>query len=295
MHPRVSPARPHELRSALERVFARRSAVERDRLVDRGVALFAPNSPDAALFVTRDASERVTGAVLAQALPGALGVVWPPSADAPGADALAVAVREWCRDRGVKVCQAFALPDERPYMVPLERAGFRHTTQVAFLERPTSFARDRLAPGDWVDGVFYVPAFRERFIATLLATHEGSLDCPELNGTRTAGELAAGFEFPDRSSTWHFLAERNRRPAGVVLLEPDPDAPRVELAYLGVVPGARGTGLSDRLVRKLLSEAAILEWTVTLSVDVRNAPALRLYCRHGFTETERRDVFLVHL
>jgi mycothiol synthase len=294
MHPRVSPARPHELRPALARVFRRRSEVERDRLVDRGLALFAPNGQDAAvLFVTRDASERVCGAALAQALPGALGVAWPPSADTPEAEgALAVAVREWFRGRGVKVCQAFARLEERPDVAPLERAGFRYTTQVALLQRETTYARDRLPPTDRVDGKFYHPAFREPFVTTLLATHEGTLDCPELNGTRTPEELAAGFEFPAQASRWHFLAERTGRPAGVVLLEPDAENRSLELAYLGVVPGARGTGLGDRLVRWVLSEAAQLEWAVTLSVDVRNIPALRLYHRHGFVETERRDVFL---
>jgi ribosomal protein S18 acetylase RimI-like enzyme len=66
-----------------------------------------------------------------------------------------------------------------------------------------------------------------------------------------------------------------------------------ELAYLGLVPAARGRGLGRPLVRFALgrAEAAAAEW-VTLSADVRNDPALKLYRAHGFREYDRQHVYL---
>ena len=70
----------------------------------------------------------------------------------------------------------------------------------------------------------------------------------------------------------------------------------VELAYLGVVPSARGRGLGRELMAFALSEAAHRgASSVTVSVDSRNELALRLYQRGGFVEMDRREVWLAHL
>src|SRR5262249_25676360 len=153
------------------------------------------------------------------------------------------------------VCQVFASAAERAAMAPLERFGFRHTTQLVSMRHEVDHRADHFRPGDWVGGTHYHPAIREEFTSTLLATYTGTLDCPELNGSRTTDELVAGFELPDapRTPPWQFLAEDEGRPVGVLVTNPDDGV--LEITYLGVVPSCRGRGYGDRLVRRVQFDA----------------------------------------
>ena len=278
----VSPAAPHELLPACRLLFAATHAEHsRDRLLADGRA--------SALFVARDAGGRLHAAALVEALPGAMGVAWAPRGDSRDAiDAVTVAACAWLRERRVKVCQAFAAASEREEMAPLERSGFRHATQLVFLRgdlppeceptRRLSFATAR-------------PPFSEEFAATLLATHAGTLDCPELNATRTPAEVLAGFA-ASPAVEWH-LASLSGERVGVVVLEYDPDRGAADLTYLGVVPAARGRKLGAELLRFVVADASRAGVPVlTVSVDARNAPATKLYARHGFAEYDRREVWL---
>jgi ribosomal protein S18 acetylase RimI-like enzyme len=136
--------------------------------------------------------------------------------------------------------------------------------------------------------------FTSRLTATLLETYEGTLDCPELNGTRTSAELV-----PETAQAGeHYLAydpTRPDNPVGVVSLAVGAEPGAVDLSYVGVVPSARGRGYGSALVAFAIAEAARHRaGAVIVSVDARNGPALRLYRRHGFVETERRGVWLLH-
>ena len=222
-------------------------------------------------------------------LPGALGVAWAPQGDsAEAVDAVTVAACAWLRERGVKVCQAFATAEERDEMAPLERSGFRHVTQLVFLKCDLPSECDRhgflaFAP--------VRPPFPEEFATTLLTTHAGTLDCPELNATRTPAEVLAGFTASPEVQ-WR-LASSSGEPVGVVVFEYDADQAAADLTYLGVVPAARGRKFGAELLKFVVAEASRAGVPVlTVSVDVRNAPATKLYARHGFAEYDRREVWL---
>jgi ribosomal protein S18 acetylase RimI-like enzyme len=176
-------------------------------------------------------------------------------------------------------------------MAPLERAGFRHVTQLVFMRRavgPEAPHESRLP----ITFVPELPPFREEFRKALLATHEGTLDCPELNGSRTPEELLAGFV----QSGAHYTAFdliTSETPIGVVTLTGGEEPGTVELAYLGLIPATRGRGHGSSLLAFALAEAdRSRAAALTLSVDARNEPALRLYRRHCFAETDRREVWL---
>src|SRR5688500_3095543 len=102
----VSRAAPHELLPACRLLFAEgRAEHSRDRILSA--------AHTSGVFVARDANGRLHAAALVQALPGALGVAWPPRGDSRAAvDAATAAACEWLRGRGVKVCQAFAAASE---------------------------------------------------------------------------------------------------------------------------------------------------------------------------------------
>ena len=288
----VVPAAPHELLPALRLVFARQA----DRDLRAEQCLNSLTAEDwAGVFVARDGGGELCGAILAQAMPGALGVVWPPRAEARGIeDALVLTACAWLRSRGVKVGQSFASADELPDFAPLERNGFARVTQLAFMSREvkpstdsTSDLPDPLSVHAWGPDA-------EGFAAMLLASYEGSRDCPELTGKRTSAELLASHALTAAGRFIHrVLVSDGGEPVGVLLTDAGAEPDTIELSYLGVVPSARGRGLGRQLVQLALRVAAgDGARAMTLSVDAHNEPALRLYREAGFAETERCEVFL---
>jgi ribosomal protein S18 acetylase RimI-like enzyme len=266
-----------------------------DGRAERRLDALASDDPDpTGLFVARDGAGRACGAMLVQAMRGGLGVAWPPRGEnADVENALVIAASNWLRERGAKVCQAFATVDEHPKTIPLERNGFRRITQLVFMRGETTSSTPRCTPST-CPLAFVADAlpFTEAFRTTLLATHEGTLDCPELNLGRTNDELLVGFTDVTPGTEW-YLAIHDNAPIGVVVLAPGAEPKTGELSYLGVVPAVRGRGFGAELVKFATAQALISQASaLTLSVDGRNEPALRLYRQHGFVETDRREVFL---
>jgi ribosomal protein S18 acetylase RimI-like enzyme len=82
----------------------------------------------------------------------------------------------------------------------------------------------------------------------------------------------------------------------VLLLTAGADGDEWEVAYVGVVPEARGRGVGRELMHKAVFEArAAGAGRLTLSVDARNGPARALYREVGFEPFDRREVFLAVL
>lgn len=279
----IAPAAPHELLPALRLLFP----IAADQAGDFASRL--PYEP-ISVFVARDSDGRIRGSVMVQAIPGALGVAWPPlAASETEADELACSACRWLRERGVKVCQAFILPAELPAALPLQRHGFRHITRLVSMQRQS----DADGPSGAIEFERVTPPFPRKFIEVLISTHAGSFDCPELDGARTEDELAAGYG--ELALSRCFLARSGGAAVGVVMLSPGADASEQELAYMALVPAARGRGIGHELIRFALAEAARNHaGTLTLAVDSRNEPALRVYRKHGFRETGAREVFLAH-
>jgi mycothiol synthase len=275
----ISSAAPHELLPALRLLFP----VE-PRLPDLRI-------DTSGLFVVRDASGAIRGAIMGQSMPGALGLAWAPCAELDElADKLVVTVCVWLRRRGVKVCQAFSTTGEMRLMAPLARHSFRKATQLVTLRCaiggeviPNSLTFESISP-----------PFTAPCRAMFLSTHEGTLDCPELNFGRAPEELLAEFIEMGLDTTWH-VARRDELPVGVAILTTGVAEREVELAYLGVAPGFRGRGLGRELLEFARSEAARRgASSLAVSVDERNWPALKLYRRNGFYETNQREVWLAH-
>jgi mycothiol synthase len=286
----VSPVAPGELTAACRMLFV--SSGDAESFTARGID---PNG----MFVAKDARGTIRGAVLVQALRGAGGLIVPPrvlggSEHAAVEDALAAAACAWLRSQGVTVCQAFASEDERPSMMPLERGGFQRVTQLSNMRREIDQNADRFAADKSLEREYYSPRLRAEFIRVLMATYDGTLDCSELNGLRTPEEVFDGFTpEPGRSAGPWLLVKSSGQSVGVVMLDRAGEAEAWEVAYLGLIPAARGRGLGEKLVRFALNEAAVAGVrALSLSVDVRNEPAIRCYRRNGFVECDRQDVYL---
>ncbi|MCI0456198.1 MAG: GNAT family N-acetyltransferase [Gemmataceae bacterium] len=299
--PPVESARPDEIEPALRLLLRRFDREAGEDRVRRALDLIAAGElPADGILVARDAG-RLVGAILCTPLPGRGGLVWAPATTTTAGkvveDYLVRAALVWLRDRGARLAQAFLYPEEEELGSPLLRNGFALVTRLLYL-------RHNLVPGAWDDtpeqacpGLSLLPypqAGPERFHPTLLSTYERTLDCPELNGVRTIEEIIEGHKAQgayDPERWW--LALLNGRPAGVLLVNEVPELACWDLAYVGVVPEARGRGVGRALTILALERARQAgARELTLAVDQRNTPARHLYGRLSFELFDQRDVYL---
>jgi ribosomal protein S18 acetylase RimI-like enzyme len=294
--PTPEPARNDELADAFRLLLQRHTPAEADRLLANALYLvFAGQLDVDGVFVLHD-GPAVAASVLNLPSPGATANLWPPQArpgTPPGADdTLLDHSLTWLRYRRVKLVQAQLLSEEGDDARTLERHGFRPITHL------WHFRHDlRSLPAPRPERLRYQPyddTLAGLFGATLLRSYEGTLDCPEVNGVRTAEEVLLGHRAQGRFDPEHWwLLRRSDEPIGVVLLADHPEVDEREVAYVGLVPAARRHGFGREAMRRVLVEARVAERRlVTLSVDVRNRPAWELYRSLGFEPIERRVVFL---
>ena len=139
----------------------------------------------------------------------------------------------------------------------------------------------------------YLAADSRLFRETLLRTYEQTFDCPEVNGVRTIDEIIAGHQAQGKHDPQRWwLAFEAGQPVGTLLLTELPESREWDLSYVGIVPEARRRGLGRQLVCRALREAwAGKASQLTLSVDVRNQPARKLYRALGFESYEAARFF----
>lgn len=258
------------------------------------------------LVIGKDA-QGLLGTVLCMEGGGRTIMLWPPrlASRASGAarmrlqGGLILRVREFAATRRARLVQTLLGEDEQWWGAVLRAAGFRRLTHLVYLSRRTSGSvlAGIPAPMPGLEFHSYRPPLHQDFLQTLGQSYEGSLDCPELNGMRTLEEIFEGHrtqgEFdPGR---W-FLARRNGRWAGCLLMVGLPAHRALEIAYVAVLPHARRHGIGRELVRRAVREGitASVDF-VTLAVDGRNEPARRMYESEGFEPWDCRDAYLLLL
>jgi ribosomal protein S18 acetylase RimI-like enzyme len=160
---------------------------------------------------------------------------------------------------------------------------FREMAELLYLyaQVARAFSAVNLPTGFWWRT--YCDETRPLFEQVIQESYQQSLDCPALNGMRTIGDVVSGHqasgEFDPRF--WFLLSEADR-PCAVVMLSRVPRMDMAELVYLGLAPPARGRGISDLMMRQAFHAVREMNLSrLTLAVDSKNTPALRLYYRHG--------------
>jgi GNAT superfamily N-acetyltransferase len=134
--------------------------------------------------------------------------------------------------------------------------------------------------------------------AIIEATYIETLDIPELNGLRNIGNTLEGYAStqpripqpripqpripqPRIPGTWWVIQDRCVN-IGCLLLTPNDDQ-HCELTYLGLTPTSRGQGHARAIMDHLDRWATTHGFErMTLAVDIRNTPAIRLYQSRGF-------------
>ncbi len=199
------------------------------------------------------------------------------------------------RERRTEVAVAQGLPDptEQWAIEAFLDARFVSVGRLAYMRRPLS-DQVQLAPdtGPWPAGVSVDTAeslspqeLTDMLVTALNATYQDTLDCPELCGLRATSDILASHQSTgefDPHLWW--IVRLGQRPLGCLLLNPCPEQRTVELVYIGLAPPLRGKGLAKRLLVDGLAavRAKFPGWTMACAVDLRNAPALKLYASLGF-------------
>ncbi|MGO9471266.1 MAG: GNAT family N-acetyltransferase [Isosphaeraceae bacterium] len=253
---------------------------------------------------------------MTQTLAGKVAAVWAPEVRpswrrAKLAAALVQSALIELKARGIRLAQAVLDESAGPQAArDLNRGGMPRVTDLLYLERETSLPMGS-APGgsqtrpthglgcqidfDWRP---FEPAMEGEFRSVLLATYQGSLDMPELEGARELDDILQGHR-----SAGRFVPERwqlGRIPgepaaAAVLLLAEIPHRNVWEIIYLGLTPSARGRGLGRKALKHAVELAGPHVPRLELAVDLRNIPATRLYQSTGFVVRDRRAVHLAIL
>ena len=291
-------AHGRELGEAFRIIFKHVPERDRQARIDNALKLVRAKELDpAGVWVVRGRSG-LLGAMVCMLVPGASALVWPPQATAADGteieDVLLRTALTWVKERGAKLAQTLLATSETALSAPIERNGFRHITRLWYLKHDLGFPAELLEPARDLRTCDYTQCDKLLFHKTLLATYEGTRDCPEVNGVRSLDDIITGHQAQgvhDPRRWW--LAFKEGRAAGVLILSELPEWQGWDISYLGVVPQARRQGIGRDLTRKAIREAQTAGASqLTLSVDQRNRPAWHLYRALGFEVFDEREVYL---
>jgi mycothiol synthase len=197
---------------------------------------------------------------------------------------------------GVQLAQVLVDPGDDAVIDLYQGQGFVRLAELVYLSRDLH----RMDPPSLLPGwhwLIYQPDTYRLFAQTIAASYEGSCDCPGLTGVRTIEDVLEGHKAVGQfdPNLWYLLCEGGEA-VGVSLLNRSPHSESIELVYFGLVPRARGRGLGNLLMRHTLAAASTANaQQLTLAVDAINAPALRLYHRHGLRQVCSRIALMRQL
>lgn len=214
-----------------------------------------------------------------------------PQADRIAHELLDAAVRVVATG-GARLVQALAEADVESVAGWLQCAGFQRVAELLYLvSSPENFPTS--APVENLEFEPWTAAANSRLEAIVEQSYVGTRDCPELNGVRQTAEVLAGYRSvgPFDARRW-LLARHAGQDIGCLLLVEHPQ--RIwELAYMGLVPEARGYGWGLDLTRHgqwLARQGGASRFV--LAVAASNDPALRTYAAAGMVCWDRRAAWL---
>ncbi len=242
------------------------------------------------------------------------------------AHAIATGCKALAREMQDRLVLVQSLPalDERWCIDALTDAGFQSVGSLMYMRRAPRTNDAKLTLGsdlgkvEWPSGVEVVSVRQwessscgvtakaahgcgtvdEALIAAMDASYIETLDCPELCGLRSTGDILTSHKatgIHDPSLWWIVMYEG--KPHGCALFSPCPDQRSFELVYLGLSPALRGKGLGLKLMRHGIGECAKINstWSMACAVDERNGPAIKLYESLQFRGFSRRAALVCSL
>lgn len=298
---RVRAAEPGEIASALRLVFADAPDVNA-AVMDATRHALQRRFDLRSIRVVADDRHRLRFAVLPALQHGPAAILLPsPRLKSDAVDAAAEALNQTVEllfAQRISMAQVIVDVAGKPLAEAVRRAGFESVATLDYLVR-----RVTPVPADPEDArrnltlTPYADALRPRFCETLAKTYSGSLDCPSLNGRRSIEDALDGHRSTQQIEPrlWNLLTDSNGNDLGIALVNRLEGGEGFDLAYIGLVPAARGRGLGGFLLRAVIGRMAESSpggrAGIVVAVDSANEPARRLYFRQGFAFSQSRLAF----
>lgn len=233
-------------------------------------------------------------AAMVLAYPGRSGFLFYSPVASPGVDRptlvelLRVVSADAVAAAGLYFVQVILQPTATDDIAVVTEAGYGPLAELLYMKldlpAPAGGPRSDLAWRDYSQ-------FTEAELGDLIrATYVDSLDCPALSGVRTMDDVLAGHKVSGlfHPPSW-WIAQHEGSPGGCILVNDTRQSAASDVVYMGVHWQHRRKGLAAAMLAHAAQDAAARGRRVlTLAVDVRNEPALRLYRRTGFEPIETR-------
>jgi len=198
---------------------------------------------------------------------------------------------------GIHVAQALLEPGDAALANLYTSAGFVRIAELYYMQRTIRRAKEVPTLPDAFRILTYSLANHALFAQAILNSYEQSMDCPMLSGMREIDDIMAGHQSVGIFDPldWMVVLQRDV-PVAVLLLNQTIHGEGLELVYLGVCPEARGQGLGEYLMR--VTERRVVEknaGALSLTVDSKNIPAVKLYHRHGLERAATKIAMIKNL
>ncbi|HXE53085.1 MAG TPA: GNAT family N-acetyltransferase [Tepidisphaeraceae bacterium] len=289
------PSRPDEVPDALRLILGGPAGLAPDEQVGEFLQFAHQRGIDLQQMWVIGSGGRMGWAILPIVSPGRTMLLFTPTQRPRGID-VGPMIEALCNrfaQQGVHLAQALVDPSDMQGRQLYAAHGFREMAELIYLQA----AVRRTAPPQLPDGLSwqtYSSDVHAAFAQAILDSYQQSLDCPALNGLRAIEDIIAGHkasgEFDLRF--WFVLTGQSGA-VGVVLLNRVSRSDMAELVYFGLSPAWRGRGLGDLMLRHAMWAVRQMNLNrLTLAVDSRNAPALKLYYRHGLQQVGSKTALM---
>ncbi len=195
--------------------------------------------------------------------------------------------------RAVQLVQALLVADYGDDFELLGAFGFEHYADLLYMASQTR-AFPETPPVAPIEFEPYSDQKQDRLASVIQRTYVDTQDCPRLSGVRPMTDVIAGYRGTGTfdPGRW-FLVRHGQTDVGCLLLAEHAPLKQWEVAYVGLVPEARGRGWGLATIRhaQFLARRARVG-RLLLAVDAGNAPAIATYAASGFSAWDRRTVML---
>lgn len=267
--------------------------------------LRAGQAADLVLLAARR-GDKLIAVLLAQVLPGRTAVVWLPQFSTPDeaeqhrlTGELHAHLALELVARGVHLVQSLESCEDRRAAALLANGGLTHAADLLYMAAivedlseqnwPLSLVSEGCDPAN--------PAAAARLTQLIDRTYVGTLDCPRIDGLRATADVIDGYQAIGqfRPGLWRIFCDQ-ANDVGCLLMSLHPEANHAEIVYLALVPEARGRSCGLELTRYALRLAQQTGCErLVLAVDAANEPAIRMYAAAGFSQWDKKAVWIKSL
>ncbi|MCA9039884.1 MAG: GNAT family N-acetyltransferase [Planctomycetaceae bacterium] len=299
----VFPATGSNKRRALEVLFYDLLPDEQTEQIDTVLEAENRGELDLEGLYLAEEEEREVGACLTLTQKDRSAFIWPPVVLNPAnwervGSALLQEIHQVQQAQGILYAQAMLEPEALDQQSLLKKNQFESLARLYFMECPLETAptdTPLLRSGASCRSMSLAELGEEQaFHGIIERTYEDTLDVPQFNLMRTGAESLESHRGngPFDPALW-FLYYVDEEPAGLILLRDYVTDDKWEIAYMGVIPDYRGTGLGMYMLQEAINRAReIGRAAIFLAVDSRNHYALEIYKRVGFSQTSIKQVLI---